>query len=211
MNHALPIALFMKLNRTSLIVLLAAALLGGVVYLQEQTTPPPVQSETQLLFTFQEADVQSLSLNTPERSLAFVKNTAPNPATWQMTTPKPSPANDASIAYLLNAIASAKSAQPLTAPATKQAEFGFDAPLATVDFSLKDSKTHRLIIGKPDFNRTSLYAQIDPQPGTDLKIFLVSLNFENAVNRLLNEWQQKPATTPKVPIPKATTPKATKP
>ncbi|PZV09792.1 MAG: hypothetical protein DCF22_17965 [Leptolyngbya sp.] len=196
----------MKLNRAPLILLIAAVLLGSVVYLQEQTAPPPVQSQAQLLFGFQEADVRSLSLKTSGQNLSFVKNDAPSPATWKMTVPNQAPANDASVAYLLNAIASAKSVQPLTVPTAKQAEFGFDAPLAIVNLTLKDGKTHRLILGKPDFNRTSLYAQIDPQSGADLKIFLVSLDFENAVNRPLSEWQL--AT---VPTPKASTPNTAKP
>lgn len=200
----ITIALPMKLNRTPLILLIVALLLGGIVYLQEQRTVPPVPSKAQTLFGFDEADVRSLSLETPKQNLSFVKNAAPNPAIWQMTEPNLSPANDASVAYLLNAIASAKSAPPLTVPIAKQAEFGFDAPLATVNLTLKDNKTHRLILGKPDFNRTTLYAQIDPQPSADLKIFLVSLDFENAVNRPLSEWQLKPETKLKVPTPKST-------
>ena len=196
----------MKLNRTPVVLLIVAVLLGGVVYLQ-QTIPPPVKSEAQLLFGFEEADVRSLNLKTLEQNLSFVKNAPPNPATWQMTSPNQVRANDASVAYLLNAIASANSAAPLTAPTAKQAEFGFDSPLATVELTLKDSKTHRLILGKPNFNRTSLYAQIDPQPGSELKIFLVSLDFENAVNRPLSEWQQVAT----MPTPKAPPPKATKP
>ena len=196
----------MKLNRTPVILLIVAVLLGGVVYLQQQI-PPPVKSEAQLLFGFEEADVRSLNLKTLEQNLSFVKNAAPNPAIWQMTSPNQVRANDASVAYLLNAIASANSAAPLTAPTAKQAEFGFDSPLATVELTLKDSKTHRLILGKPNFNRTSLYAQIDPQPGSELKIFLVSLDFENAVNRPLSEWQQVAT----MPTPKAPPPKATKP
>ena len=196
----------MKLNRTPVVLLIVAVLLGGVVYLQ-QTIPPPVKSEAQLLFGFEEADVRSLNLKTLEQNLSFVKNAPPNPAIWQMTSPNQVRANDASVAYLLNAIASANSATPLTAPTAKQAEFGFDSPLATVELTLKDSKTHRLILGKPNFNRTSLYAQIDPQPGSELKIFLVSLDFENAVNRPLSEWQQVAT----MPTPKAPPPKATKP
>jgi hypothetical protein len=192
----------MKLNRTPLILLIVAGLLGGVVYLR-QTTPPPVQSEAKTLFDFQEADVRSLSLKTLEQNLSFIKNTAPNPITWQMTSPNQGAANDASVAYLLNAIASAKSVPPLIVPLAKQAEFGFDSPLAIVNLTLKDSNTHRLILGKPDFNRTALYAQIDPQPGADLKIFLVSLDFENAVNRPLDEWRLKPTSKPKVPMTKA--------
>ena len=196
----------MKLNRTPVVLLIVAVLLGGVVYLQQQI-PPPVKSEAQLLFGFEEADVRSLNLKTLEQNLSFIKNAAPNPAIWQMTSPNQVRANDASVAYLLNAIASANSAAPLTAPTAKQAEFGFDSPLATVELTLKDSKTHRLILGKPNFNRTSLYAQIDPQPGSELKIFLVSLDFENAVNRPLSEWQQVAT----MPTPKAPPPKATKP
>ena len=196
----------MKLNRTPVILLIVAVLLGGVVYLQ-QTIPSPVKSEAQLLFGFEEADVRSLNLKTLEQNLSFVKNAPPNPAIWQMTSPNQVRANDASVAYLLNAIAAANSAAPLTAPTAKQAEFGFDSPLATVELTLKDSKTHRLILGKPNFNRTSLYAQIDPQPGSELKIFLVSLDFENAVNRPLSEWQQVAT----MPTPKAPPPKATKP
>ena len=196
----------MKLNRTPVVLLIVAVLLGGVVYLQ-QTIPPPVKSEAQLLFGFEEADVRSLNLKTLEQNLSFVKNAAPNPAIWQMTSPNQVRANDASVAYLLNAIAAANSTTPLTAPTAKQAEFGFDSPLATVELTLKDSKTHRLILGKPNFNRTSLYAQIDPQPGSELKIFLVSLDFENAVNRPLSEWQQVAT----MPTPKAPPPKATKP
>lgn len=160
-----------------------------------------------MLFGFQESEVRSLSLKMPERSLSFVKNTVPNPTLWQMTLPNQAPANDASVAYLLNAIVSAKSPPLLTVPAAKQAEFGFDSPLATVELTLKGSKTHRLILGKPDFNRTSLYAQIDPQPGTDLKISLVSLDFENAVNRPVGEWHK----IAPVPPPKAIPPEATKP
>ena len=196
----------MKLNRTPVVLLIVAVLLGGVVYLQQQI-PPPVKSEAQLLFGFEEADVRSLNLKTLEQNLSFVKNAPPNPAIWQMTSPNQVRANDASVAYLLNAIAAANSAAPLTAPTAKQAEFGFDSPLATVELTLKDSKTHRLILGKPNFNRTSLYAQIDPQPGSELKIFLVSLDFENAVNRPLSEWQQVAT----MPTPKAPPPKATKP
>jgi len=206
-------ALLMKLNRAPLILLIVAALLGGVVYLKEQTAPSPntspntspITSEAQSLFGFQEADVRSLGLKTSERSLSFVKNAASTPATWQMTLPNNAPANDASVAYLLNAIASAKSAPPLTVPTAKQAEFGLDAPLAIVDLILKDGKNHRLILGKPDFNRTSLYAQIDPQidsqSSADLKIFLVSLDFENAVNRPFSEWQRTTVPTPKAPKP----------
>ncbi len=192
----------MKLNRAPLIWLIVAALLGSVVYLQEQSTPPQSKTEDQTLFGFQESEVRSLSLKTPEQNLSFVKNTPPNPNLWQMTSPNQALANDASVAYLLNAIVSAKSAPPLTVPAAKQAEFGFDSPLATVELALEGSKTHRLILGKPDFNRTSLYAQIDPQPGTELKIFRVSLDFENAVNRPLSEWQQVAT----IPTPKATKP-----
>jgi hypothetical protein len=203
----------MKLNRTSLIVLIVATLLAGVVVLQQTSGRQEESSGAQPLFAFQEADVQSFSLKTPEQLLAFVRKPAPNSSQWQMTAPNQVPASEASVAYLLNAIAALKIPPQIKVPRAKGAEFGFEPPLATMDLTLKDSKTHRLIFGQPDFNRTMLYAQVDPKPGADLTILLIPLYFENAVSRPIAEWQQaapKPS-APNVSPSAMPTPKATKP
>lgn len=124
---------------------------------------------------------------------------------WQMTQPQKKLAEEAAIAFLLNQMANGKSQQTLSVPAAQKAEFGLDQPLATIQVQLTDQKQHRLVLGKPNFNRSGLYAQIDPptQPTAEITIHVVSIDLENAVTRPLEEWQAKPEPTPS---PAATSP-----
>lgn len=225
----------MKLKRTPLILLAIAALFGLGVYIhesQQASQQQANQNQGQPLFTFKEEDVQAFTLKTPQATLAFTRTTAsPTPAKpsptpsptatadaplWQMTSPKTTVASNASVAYLLNLLATAKREKTITVPAAKQAEFGFDTPLAIVDVTLKDQKTHRLILGNPDFNRSYLYAQADPpaNPQQDLSVSLVPMDFENAVKRPLSEWEGQPASpspSPSSPKPRSPAPASPKP
>lgn len=80
----------------------------------------------------------------------------------------------------------------LSVPANQKEEFGLDKPQATINISLKNQKSHQLILGKLDFNRRFLYAQTDTsvKPDGNVDVLLVSTDFENAVNREISEWKQ---------------------
>jgi hypothetical protein len=204
----------MKFQRTPLILLLTALLLGGGVLIYETQVNPKQEAakeEAKKLFSFKEEDVQTLSLTTPAQTLSFEKRPAESPKAnqkpdqkqksqvatdafvWWMVAPTQTVANDASVAYLLNLMATGKQEQSITAPATQRAEFGLDKPIAIAEVKLKNQQTHRLVLGKPNFDRTALFAQVDPptDPKKDLAISLVSNDFQNAVNRPLSEWQTK--------------------
>jgi hypothetical protein len=119
------------------------------------------------------------------------------PSRWTMTAPKLGAASDAAIAYLLNLMATGSSEPSIVIPVAKQAEFGLDKPVATVEVKLLNQQTHRLILGKPNFNRSRLYAQANPAAAsTELPVQLVAIDFDNAVTRPLSEWQSLP-TPPK--------------
>ena len=191
----------MKFKLSTLILLFVALGLGGFVYFFEIRAAPQreeAQAEKQKLFDFTEDQVQAFTVQTKQQTLSFQRS---DNRAWQMQAPTQTPANDASVAYLLNLLAtgtsvpvgSPKENRTLTAPATQRIEFGLDQPLATVDVKLNNNEVHRLVLGKPNFNRSFLYAQADPprDPGQDLKVLLVSMDFENAVNRPLLEWQTK--------------------
>lgn len=206
----------MKLERTPLALLLTALLFGGAVLVYE-TQISPKQEETKKdskkLFAFKEEDVQSLNLTTPVQKLSFEKKspekTQPNQKqdqkkqdqksspvvadafVWQMTAPSNTTANDAYVSFLLNMMATGNSEQSITAPADKRSEFGFEIPMAIAEVKLKNQQTHRLVLGKPNFDRTAIYAQVDPStdPKKELAIVLVPIDFENAVNRPLSEWK----------------------
>jgi hypothetical protein len=199
----------MKIQRTSILLLTIAALLGGVTYLTVQNaTQQEETAAAQKLFPFQEGDVQALTIQTPLQRTAFVKvpspaKASPAPATWQMTEPEKAAASDGSIAFLLNLLGTGTSEKTLTVPGSRLAEFGFDTPQATIDITLTNQQKHRLVLGNPDFNRSFLYAQVDPpaNPTQAQTIHLVSLDFENAVNRPIAEWKQQAADKPQLPPP----------
>jgi hypothetical protein len=92
----------------------------------------------------------------------------------------------------MNLLVEGKSERIISIPANQLTEFSLDQPQATIDIKLKNQKTHKLILGKPDFNRRFMYAQADPpaKPNGNVNVLLVSTDFENAVNRELSEWKQ---------------------
>jgi Domain of unknown function (DUF4340) len=186
----------MKLKPSTLGLVAAALLLGGIVLVVQQQPAPQsspsgqtVSEEERPLFEFQESDVQSFTLQTQLRSLKFERN--PD-GKWQMLEPEKTAASDASIAFLLDLVATGKTPRRITAPLSDREQFGLHQPMATLEVTLKDQKTHQLVLGEYDFNRSYLYAQADPpaEAAEQLEVLLVSPNFDNAVNRPFEEWKQ---------------------
>ncbi|MBW4488066.1 MAG: DUF4340 domain-containing protein [Trichocoleus desertorum ATA4-8-CV12] len=179
------------------------------------------QASGQQIFAFEESQVQALTLTTAGQTLEFVKtpssvaksgtsaslgpqtekstqkltekqSEAKQPQSqWLLKAPETGPANDASVAFLLSLLATGRSDRTIKAPATQKADFGLDQPTATIEVKLNNQKTHRFILGKPDFNQSFWYAQADPvASGTpELSVLLVSPDFNNAVSRPLSEWK----------------------
>lgn len=216
----------MKFQRTSLILVFAALALGGYVYYTESQKPPQVdeaKSDEKALFNFKEQDVQAFTVKTPKQTIAFTKTVLTVPANqknaanqkdaskintspWLMTKPESAPADESSIAFLLSLLATAKSDRSFNVPAARKSEFGLDQPSATVEIKLANQQSHRLVIGKPNFNRNFLYALVDPPTNQDLSVLLIPINFQNAVDRSLVEWKRdkpKPSVSPTAsPSPK---------
>ena len=185
----------MKLKPSTLFFLLTTLLLGGVVLIAQSQAPSSQQAqqtEPQNLVAFQEKQVKALTLQTQLRSLKFERD---KDGKWQMLGPDRVLASDSSIAFLLNQIATGKSQRSFTAKASDRETYSFHQPLATIEVTLDNQETHKLILGGYDFNRSNIYALLDPatDPKADLKVLLVSPNFENAVSRPLADWKASPA------------------
>lgn len=203
----------MKFQRSTWILLLVALGFGGLVYGMEQRQP--VQPETaiptaQPIFSLAADQVKTLRLQTRQQTLLF-KQSAPErsaaratpggsvpqlpelSSTWRLQQPLQAPASEASVAYLLNLMATGMADRVLTIAASQKAQFGFDQPLAIVEVTLEDQTRHQLVIGDFTFDESYLYALADPssQPSGALKVLLIPTVFENAVNRPLGEWQDQ--------------------
>lgn len=189
----------MKIKRSTGFLLLAALVLAGATLLVVQTQQPTSEqaenTTEQNLFSFQEDQVQSLTLDNQSESYAFERN---DEEKWQMVEPEQTPASDASIAFLLDQMVAGKSERSITVPVGDRADFGLDNPVATVEVTLANQETHKLVLGGYDFNRSFIYALVDPpaDENADLQVFLVSPNFESAVARPREEWKQSAAASP---------------
>ncbi len=98
-------------------------------------------------------------------------------------------ANEAYVVFLLDQLVKGKGDRITADP---RVDYGLTQPQATIDVKLNNGKTHQLILGKPNFNQTSVYAIADSstQANQSPEVLVVSNNFENAVNRPLSEWKQ---------------------
>lgn len=185
----------MKIKPSTLVLAVTALILTGVSVWVAQTPEESAsqqqvgESNPQDLFAFEEKQVQTLSVETKSEQFQFERD---GEGKWQMTSPQQAPANDAAIAFLLSLLATGESDRSLTITPSEQADFGFDQPLATIELTLDNQEQHQFILGGYDFNRTFLYALADPPEGdeADRTVLLVSPNFENAIDRPLEGWQE---------------------
>jgi hypothetical protein len=102
--------------------------------------------------------------------------------------------NEAYVSFLLEQLVSDRYSQTFTATPEQLKEYDLNPPVATIEITLKDRKTHKLTIGKSEFSGNYIYAQVDP-PTLDITtqpVVIVSKNFEYAVDRPLEDWKQPP-------------------
>ncbi|MEO0935130.1 MAG: DUF4340 domain-containing protein [Cyanobacteria bacterium J06641_2] len=201
----------MKLQRTTLVLLVLAILLGGFVYFYEfqwKSQQEQVKKKKQQLFAFKEDDVKALKITTPSETINLERSPESGKTKWLMKSPENVPANDGTVAYLLNLLETEKTERSVSTPPSELAEFGLKQPQATIDITLNNQKTHKLVLGKPSFDNRFVYAQNNfaTTPDGNFEVVSVSQKFENAIKRSLSEWkavENNPSPSPS-PSPGAT-------
>ena len=197
-----------KRLRTPLVLLTIAGLLGVGVYWFESrkvSLRPEVQGDTsQPIVAAPERDIEALRIKTVAQTIVLDKIPSTGPpgasptAAWMVRLPKPEgQASETSVAFLTNLLVGKGDRLPAVA-ATRKAEFGLDQPLATIEVQLPNQLRQTLVLGKLNFNRTGLYAAVNPSldPNAEFSMLLVSPSFESAVVRTTGEWRSAKLKTP---------------
>lgn len=206
----------MKLKKSTILLLASALVLGTGVFIYEVTIAPQMEVaklKNKKVFEFEIEQVKALTLETPERKLEFTKVESKSESAesqWEMkileasdkselNDRKPIAANEAYVSFLLSLLANAQSERQIPLNSERKTEYGLDKPQATIDFTLKNDKSYRVILGKRDFSDNFLYAiaTVPDNPQSSQSAILLPTNFENGVNRPLSEWKAESETTDK--------------
>ncbi|WP_404786844.1 DUF4340 domain-containing protein [Altericista sp. CCNU0014] len=194
----------MKIKSSTIALLAIALLLAGGIYVwdrsrSEQSQTTDAQKAGKSLFALKETDITQLTIQSKNQTLKLEKTGK----AWKLTAPKAGPADEGTVTFLLNLLATGTSERTLQAEPAQLEEFGLDRPAATVSLQLQNQTTHRLVLGKQTFNQSAVYAQVDP--GVAAKkadVVLIPTGFLDAIDRPLAEWQAKPASPKPSPLPK---------
>lgn len=202
------------MKRTTLMLVILALGLSGFVYFDEirrknqpqgfpqshlnqinKVNQQNQQNQTKEIFSFNVEDVQSIAIKTQEYTLNLERSQKLEAPKWSIKlpkSPKPEPAKEAIVSYLTDLLVKGKSESSVPISPNQLSEFGLDKPQATIDIKLKNQKSHQLILGKPNFNNSFLYAQADPviDNNGNIQVLLISKDFANAVKRELSEWHE---------------------
>jgi Domain of unknown function (DUF4340) len=184
----------MKLKLKTILLVVIALLTVGGIYFWDKNRAPATKSELDkptgtALFTIKETDITQLEIKAQNGNVTLARQTKG----WQVLAPKAGPADEATVSFLLNLLATGRSEQPLSAESTQLRQFGLDKPATVVTLQLKDNKTHQLRLGTQNFDQSSIYALVDaPASSSKVSIALLPTSFLNATNRPLSDWQAKP-------------------
>lgn len=197
----------MKLQKTTWILVAIAVLLGGGLAIYELRQNPQQEAtskkEQKRLFSFAANDIQGISVEKSGQILKFYRGSDAQ-QTWKMEQPEssePVEASEAALSFFVNLLIDSQSDRAFTTEAGQLKEYGLEQGFAVITIQLKNGKTHRLLLGNPDFKGDFLYSLVDPAqpPSSTLTITLVSRSFQDLINRDVNEWK-KADNNPK-PIP----------
>ena len=179
----------MKLQKSTWALLATALILSGVVYVYEfESNREAVETQQQQLFSFEEEDIQAITIQ-KQNQIRFERS-GKEPFSWQMQ-PQNVPANDAAVSFLLDLLVQGKSDRSFTISPNQKSEYGLNQPSARIQIELKNQEKHELILGNTNFDNQFIYAQVDPpKQAEQLTVNLVSINFQYAVDRELEEWKQ---------------------
>lgn len=195
----------MKLKATTLAWFsLALVLAAGVFWFEfeRSTVPGADQQSRPRHFSFAPNQVQALTLAGPKGELKLYRS-GDVPQVWLMDQRKPLEVSPAAVEFLLNLLIESESDRDFVVATAQLAEYGLANSQESLVIQLVDGKTHRLLLGNPDFKGDALYALIDPAPPlqAQVPVYLVSRSLQEMIRRSPQDWQKTPSSTSSRPLP----------
>jgi hypothetical protein len=168
--------------RNTLVLALIFAALGAYLYLVEFQRAAH-EGEKQTLFSFDTADVKSVTLEYPDRKITVERADGD----WKITAPIQDKADKVTVDNLVRAIAECEVKKTLDDVGDDLAPYGLDKPKVTVQVALAKGELPAIRVGKTSPVGFSTYLQRSDEK----KIYLTNSAFQSGMEKQVKDLRDK--------------------
>jgi Domain of unknown function (DUF4340) len=180
-----------KMNSRGLMVaVIVLAALAGVLYWSQHRKPP----EESTAVSANAAPV-ILKVNTPDITELEIKHRGADPVTlkkteagkWQITEPKPYPADQDAVIGVLSTVSTLNADRLVEDKASDRKQYGLDAPAVELDIIGKGQGVRQLLLGDDTPAGGDTYAALAADP----RVFTVASYNKSSLDKSLNDLRDK--------------------
>jgi Domain of unknown function (DUF4340) len=178
-----------------LVALLVLLILGGVLYWSEHRKPSAESAQgaaaaTPAVLNLNQSAITQVTVKKPDAepvTLERGNQEGANLDDWKITEPKPLGADQSTVVAMLSTVAPLSSARVVEEKASNLKPYGLDPPAVEVDFTEKDHKSQRLLIGNATPTSGAVYAMLAGDP----RVFTISSFNKDSLNKSVNDLRDK--------------------
>ena len=171
-----------------LIAVVLLAVLGGVTWWSNKTqadkAKAPAADAPAKLLTIPDDQFQEIKIKKVTDEVLSLKR---ENGKWQMTAPKPLPADQDAAAAMVSTLSNLTADKVVEEKATDLKPYGLDMPTLDVEIVRKDGKTDRLLIGDDTLNGTGAYAKL----ANDGKVVTVTTTVKTSLDKRPDDLRDK--------------------
>lgn len=177
----------MKL-RGLLIAAILLAGLGGAAYWSEKHKKPddkPAPDSSVKILTIPEDQFRQVSLNKKGGDNTTLSRS--DGGKWQITNPKPLPADQDSAGSLVSALSSLNSDKLVEEKASDLSSYGLNSPSEQVVITKKDGHTQKLLLGDDTPTGSGVYAKLENDP----RVFTIPTYVRSNLDKTAKDLRDK--------------------
>ena len=180
----------MKLRDLTIAMVVLAALMGVLYWSnhhkakEEESVKASADAAPKIL-SLNQADIVAVGIDRKDQPQLNL--TRSQSGVWQITAPEPLPANQDSVSSLLSTLSSLNSDRLLEEKAGDLAGYGLAAPTFSVDITLKDNKTQKLLVGDQTPAGNSYYAML----AGDARLFTLAGYNKTSLDKTASDLRDK--------------------
>jgi Domain of unknown function (DUF4340) len=180
----------MRLRGLLIAAAVLAALLGALYWSNHHSSNAdsaikPATDAPAKILTLSQPDITSVAIQRKnEPALALSRN---NSGAWQITAPKPLPADQDSVSSVLSALSSLNAERLLDDKATDVASYGLATPDLEIDLTSKNNQTKKLLIGDQTPSGNAFYAMLAGDP----RLFTLASYTKSSIDKTADDLRDK--------------------